>query len=193
MRLIVGLGNSGKKYKRTRHNVGFAVLDKLQTEISKSKYRISKQIPNSNFQTKKKFHCLLFTVDQSLILAKPMTFMNDSGVAVSSLAIHFKLSAADIHIIHDDLDIKLGEYKIQKGKGPRDHKGLLSIYERLGTKDFWHVRVGVENRGKSQIANYGLRIPGKDYVLQKFTDDELSIIKRVISEVADDLMNNALS
>src|SRR4030042_2590907 len=114
MKLVVGLGNPGEKYKNTRHNVGFSVLDKLQTEISKSEFLNSKQIPNSNFQLNSKFQSLV-TIYQSLILAKPQTFMNSSGIAVAKLATFYKIQANNIWVIHDDLDIKLGEYKIQKG------------------------------------------------------------------------------
>ena len=111
--------------------------------------------------------------------------MNKSGDAAGYVKKkHPKLNMNDLFIIHDDLDIKLGEYKIQKGKGPKEHKGLNSVYEKLGSKDFWHVRVGVENRDKEN------RIPGEKYVLQNFEKAEMDIIKKTIQKVAYKLIND---
>src|SRR6185369_4075580 len=117
MRLFVGLGNPGKKYEKTRHNVGWLVLDSLQ-------------IPNTKFEVQKQFNAEVLKIGET-ILAKPQTFMNDSGVAVSAIVNFYKIEPDNIYVIHDDLDIKLGEYKIQKGKGPKQHNGILSIEEKL--------------------------------------------------------------
>ena len=87
-------------------------------------------------------------------------------------------------VIHDDLDLVLGSYKIQKGKGPREHGGLLSIYEKLETKNFWHVRIGVDNRTN----NKEQRTRGEEYVLQNFTDEEKSTIDVVVGNVVKDLI-----
>ncbi len=193
MKLVVGLGNPGKKYEKTRHNVGYMVLDAIASQISNYQNSNSIQIQNLNFQTSKnaKAEYLGFKVGKERIeLIKPLTFMNESGFSVVYARNKHKVSDDKIYIIHDDLDIKLGEYKIQKGKGPRVHKGLLSIYEKLGTKNFWHVRIGIENR-KGVQANHtmrGRRIPGEDYVLQNFTGEELVIINKVAGEVANEMI-----
>jgi len=168
MRLFVGLGNPGKKYEKTRHNTGWLVLDSLQ-------------IPNTKFEFQKHFNAEVLKIGDA-ILAKPQTFMNDSGVSVSSLAAFYKIPASDIYIIHDDLDIRLGEYKIQKGKGPKGHNGILSIEEKLGTNDFWRVRIGIENR---EVEN---KISGEVYTLQEFEEEEIPIIKNVIDEVVKALI-----
>lgn len=181
MKLIVGLGNPEKRYAKTRHNVGFMVLDSLASRIINDQSPNFKQILNSNFQFQKKLDSEVLKYDD-LVLAKPQTMMNDSGKAVAKLATFYKLQTSDIYIAHDDLDIKLGEYKITKRKGPKEHKGLLGVYEKLGTKDFWHVRVGVDNRSADN------RIPGEDYVLQDFKKDEREVINKVVSEVSDKLM-----
>ena len=176
MKLVVGLGNPGEKYEKTRHNVGFAVLDKLQTEISK-------QILNPNFQTQKKFNAEICKMDY-LLLAKPTTFMNSSGITVKKLMVQFKVNLPDLWVIHDDLDLRLGEYKIQLGVGPKLHYGIKSIEGKLGKKDFWRVRVGVDNRSKDN------RISGEAYVLQKFSEDEERSLDGVIKRLVQDLINN---
>lgn len=177
MKLIVGLGNPGGEYKNTRHNTGFLVLEKLKTEITNSKSQIT------NFQTEKKHRAETFKLG-SLILAKPTTFMNESGIAVSSLYKFYKISNSDLYVIHDDLDIKLGEYKIQLGKGPKIHNGLLSIYEKLGTNTFWHVRVGIENREMNGTS----KISGEAFVLQDFSETEKSLINDVIDKAVSEML-----
>jgi PTH1 family peptidyl-tRNA hydrolase len=154
MRLIVGLGNPGTKYAKTRHSVGYMAIDKLLTEIGDR---------------------------PDIVLVKPTTFMNDSGVAVREAFKNSNIKLSDLYIIHDDLDIPLGTYKIQLGKGPKTHKGLLSIYEKLGTKDFWHVRIGVENRADKNIS-------GEAYTLMPFEPAEKEIINGVLDEVCKKLV-----
>jgi peptidyl-tRNA hydrolase, PTH1 family len=189
MKLIVGLGNPGNKYKNNRHNTGFAVLDKLQTETSKSEILNSKQVSNQKFEIQKRFKAEMLKI-KDLVIAKPQTFMNSSGEAVAALATFYKIPAANIYVIHDDLDIKLGEYKIQKGSGPKVHNGLISIEEELSTKDFWRVRIGIENR-HNEIAGNPVRsvkyLTGTDYVLQDFTDDEKKVLDQVIGKVVKEL------
>jgi PTH1 family peptidyl-tRNA hydrolase len=118
--------------------------------------------------------------------------MNESGKAVQSLTSFYKLPTANIFIVHDDLGIKLGEYKIQRGKGPKDHKGLLSIDSALGTRDYWRVRVGIENRKRKFLIfsfQFPRKITGEEYVLQNFTDKELEIINPVIDKIVKDLIS----
>lgn len=154
MRLIVGLGNPGEKYKNNRHNVGHMVIDALK-------------------ETKKEL--------KNTVVAKSNTFMNSSGSFISQMMQKYNISVDDLWVIHDDLDIKLGEYKIQKGKGPKIHNGLNNIYEKIGTIDFWHVRVGVDNRSPEN------RTKGEDYVLEDFGDVELEKLGRVTKEICKKL------
>lgn len=148
MKLLVGLGNPGGKYENTRHNAGYFVVDTLK-----------KMIKNTH---------------REVILTKTLSFMNESGEAVKKLMDRYRVNVDDIYIVHDDLDIRLGEYKIQKGRGPKVHYGVQSIENSLGTKDFWRVRVGVDRR---DLKN---RIPGEEYVLQKFDPDEIKILDNVV-------------
>jgi PTH1 family peptidyl-tRNA hydrolase len=117
-----------------------------------------------------------------LVLAKPLTFVNNSGGVVRELVDRFLDNTSDLWVIFDDLDLRLGEWKIQMSRGPKLHRGLKSIEKHLRTKDFWRVRIGVDNRGVSN------RVPGEVYVLSSFTDDEFLILNNVICKVADELV-----
>lgn len=153
MKLIVGLGNPGSAYVGTRHNAGFLVADALE----------SQKLP------------------KDIVIRKSDTFMNESGSFLKKLTDKYHQSLNDLYIIHDDLDIKLGEYKIQYGRGPKDHNGVGDIEDKLGTKDFWRVRLGVDNRpldGKPL---------GEEYVLQNFTDEERVILDKTVQEVCKKL------
>ena len=182
MKLIVGLGNPGEKYSNNRHNIGFVVVERLLAEITNNQFPISKQIPGS-FQMNKKFNAEMIQTKE-YILAKPQTFMNDSGVAVAAIANFYKIKPEDIYVIHDDLDIALGNYKIAQGKGPKVHNGLSSVIEKIGTDQYTNVRVGVENR---EVRGNG-GIPGVVYSLQDFTDSESKIVDAVIAKIVDELM-----
>ena len=108
--------------------------------------------------------------------------MNDSGLFVKKLKEKYpKMQLSDLYIIHDDLDIPLGAFKIQFGKGPKVHNGLNDIYEKAGTSDFWHVRVGVDNRNPEN------RTEGKEYVLEDFTEEEKLVLNGVIKQICNQL------
>lgn len=183
MKLIVGLGNPGEKYRHNRHNVGFMVLDQLVQ-------RLREPIPPGrdvgsigDWVNSVKFFGDYFQY-KDIILLRPDTFMNESGKAVSSISRFYKVKLDEIYIIHDDLDISLGKYKIQHGKGPQIHNGLLSVDQALGTDQYWNVRIGVENR--EVRGNKG--IPGMVYSLQDFTTEERKIIDGVVEGVVADLL-----
>ncbi|MBI4157517.1 aminoacyl-tRNA hydrolase [Candidatus Woesebacteria bacterium] len=174
MKLIVGLGNPGKKYAKNRHNVGFMAVDKIAEELGVSGWELSK-----GGRTEYSWGRL---GEEDFELFKPQTFMNESGFSLRyAKKKHQNLESADIYVIHDDLDIKLGEYKLQLGKGPKDHRGLESIDGTLGTSNYWHVRLGVDNRDSSN------RIPGEKYVLQDFTKEEAVRVKEIVKRVAQEL------
>lgn len=156
MKLVVGLGNLGRQYENTRHNVGYFFIDKFS------------QMKSTDFISK-----------------KTDVFMNDSGSAVKKFVSQYQSSTvSDLYIVHDDLDISLGKYKIQFGTGPKDHNGVNSVNEALGTKDYWRVRIGIENRP----ALSERREPkGEEYTLQNFTEEERKIIDSVIKEICKKL------
>ena len=136
MKLIVGLGNPGEKYDNTRHNVGFTVLDKIKQELAndaswEKEHKHKAQVIKTTYK------------NIPLLLAKPLTFMNDSGRAVSALSRMHKISAHDIIVIHDDLDLPLGTIKVKKDGSSAGHNGIKSIIESLGTDNFLRVRLGI--------------------------------------------------
>lgn len=148
--LIVGLGNPGEKYKNNRHNVGHIFIEYIKQE-NKSKV----------------FHAI-----------KTAEFMNDSGNAVKKIVTSFKFQVSKgLFVAHDDLDLRLGNFKIQKGTGPKIHNGLRSIEDSLGTKDFWRIRIGVDNRDSDHHGS------GEDYVLGDFTKEENQILKSVFPQI----------
>lgn len=156
MKLIVGLGNPGVKYQNNRHNVGQMAILELQPA----------------------------TRIKGIIIKSSDRFMNDSGTFVKKMMDKYpNIKTSDLYVIHDDLDIPLGVYKIQFGKGPKVHNGLNDIYEKLGTSDFWHVRVGVDNRDPEN------RTKGQEYVLEDFTAEEKLILDRVIKQICNQLVN----
>jgi len=173
MKLIVGLGNPGEKYKNNRHNVGFQFLDylieNLQFSISNNQFPNNIQKPSFKFQ--KHLSSNIYHLSSNVLLAKPQTFMNLSGFAVKKiLTNHQPLTTNHLIIIHDDLDIPLGMFKIQKGTGPLLHNGVESVENALGTKDFWRVRIGVDNR---LLTGY---VDGEVYVLNNFMPKEKKLL-----------------
>ena len=170
MILIIGLGNPEEKYKNTRHNIGFRIVDEFAKTNSFPKFNLSKKfnslISENVFNNKK------------IILAKPQTFMNESGKAVRALTNFYKIKTSDLVIIHDDMDLLLGKIKIIKSRGTAGHKGVESVVKEIGAKDFIRFRIGTQTqKGKP-------RRPVK-FVLQKFNKEEEKIIKKVIKKTAE--------
>ena len=163
--LIIALGNAGKSYVNTRHNAGFLFAGVLKKYLEiKGLY--------SNLEFDKLFNATEYP-SLDLRILEPLTMMNNSGLAVQKY-IHMhegnKFSPS-ILLVHDDLDLHLEEYKLQLSKSPKNHNGIVSVENILGKKDFWRLRIGIDNRDiKSREA-------GLDYVLQKFSDDELTKLK----------------
>lgn len=176
MQWIVGLGNPGKAYEQTRHNVGWMLADALAASL------------NVTWHEQTKWQAVVGRSDK-MGLIKPLTFMNRSGVAVRSVLQFYEKKMLEnqdlpwLFVLHDDLDMRLGTWKIEMGHGPKAHNGLLSVYEHLGTDQFYHARIGVDAREQTAP-----RIPGKDYVLQPFTGSEQQVIEEVISAMVKDLL-----
>ncbi len=179
MKLFVGLGNPESKYSENRHNVGYTAIDTINNTL-KTKYKRKPSISSQKF-----LQSIISDYSPFAVLAKPMKFMNDSGIAVKKLVDAYKIAPHDLYIIHDDLDIALGEFKIQLGKGPKVHNGIKSVEEELGTKDFGRIRIGVDNRDPEN------RIPGDKYVLEDFTEEEKRIINWTLQKIChEELFEN---
>lgn len=162
MKIIVGLGNPGNQYKKYRHNTGFILLDKL------AEGRGLKWKKSSKFESE-------IAECGDFILVKPQTFMNNSGDAVSKIMNFYKISEEDLIVVHDDVDLEFGVVKKQKGKNAAGHHGVEDIIEKIGTKEFWRLRVGIGKPENKQV-------PVDVWVLQDFKDTELENIKNLSIE-----------
>lgn len=169
--IIIGLGNPGSEYTRTRHNAGFAALDFLAHSSD-----------DRDFRADPKFFAELTSVSidgKKTILAKPTTYMNESGKAVRVLLDFYKLEPSALIVIHDDLDIASGTLRITESSRAAGHNGVASIIEHLGTQDFFRIRLGIGR----PVETAGVCIPSHDYVLGRFSDDELTALEKLFSEI----------
>lgn len=175
MKLIIGLGNPDEEYKKTRHNAGFLTVDKIADSIQIPPAPFAK---GGVFSFNSKFNAEIsqgIIDNEKTILAKPQTFMNNSGQAVKAIMDYYKIDLENIIVIHDDLDISLGNYKISKNKNSGGHKGVQSIIDYLGTKDFMRIRIGIMTENK--------KTPTEKFVLEGFSEEEMKIIENVINEI----------
>lgn len=165
--LIVGLGNPGREYKDTRHNIGFMMIDHLAEKIGARGMKVqSKAIVISGLHQERK-----------LILAKPQTYMNLSGQSVQGLLHFYKIPLENLIIAHDDMDIPFGTIRIRPTGGPGGQRGMANTIELLGTKDFPRLRLG--------IGRPPGRMDPKDYVLQGFSKDEIKTMPDLLSRASD--------
>ena len=166
MRLIVGLGNPGARYARTRHNIGFMAVDEIVR-------RHSFPAPKERFKG-------LFAegtiAGQRVMVLKPETFMNDSGEAVGAAARFFKLEPGEVAVIHDELDLAEGKLRVKRGGGAAGHNGLRSL-DALYANDYWRVRVGIGHPGAKELV-----LP---YVLQNFPAEETVWVEALVAAVAE--------
>lgn len=166
MKLIVGLGNPGTKYENTRHNAGFMVIDalskKLGFELDKSKCKAIYAIYNHK--------------GEKIIFAKPQTFMNLSGEAVSSLMHFYNITADDLIVIHDDLDLPVGKLRMRMKGSCGGQNGMRNIIGLLGTSDIKRIRLGISN---------DKQIDTIDYVLGKFSKEDAKLFNEVVDKAAE--------
>jgi PTH1 family peptidyl-tRNA hydrolase len=168
LKLIVGLGNPGSEYRETRHNVGFMVIDALA-----ARWRVSDQ-------WREKFEALQIKTmvgAEPVIIAKPVTFMNLSGQAVAAVAGFYKVDAADVFVVTDDVALPLGRLRARRDGGAGGHNGLKSIIQHLATQAFPRMRVGVgRGDGRRDLA---------DHVLGRFEPDERDTVSAAVLRAAD--------
>ena len=160
MKLFVGLGNPGERYKITRHNVGFMVLDNLIKQSSVEGW-------DNKFNS---FFNKIIIDQKSMILLKPLTFMNISGHAVQKVKNFYGIDPNNIVIIHDDIDLELGKIKLKKGGGDGGHNGLKSIIKLIGS-EFNRIRIGIGRPEKISVSSY---------VLNNFREEEVPLLKKII-------------
>ncbi len=212
MILIVGLGNPGKKYKKTRHNVGYLVVDQINVKCKEQS--VKQQLKIQNFKLDRKFNAEILMREfdgEKIILAKSQTYMNNSGEVVKKIIDYYKINDKDIWMICDDINLDLGQIRVRKSGSDGGHNGLKSIIQHLGTQEFVRFRVGVGSnrivtsnkrqvtsrittsdpssraefttgRSKQQVTS---NIPAEKYVLEKFSKNEDQIIRNSIDKTAE--------
>lgn len=189
---VVGLGNPGPDYAKSRHNAGFMVVDRLVRHLGAGSREVDtldvwEELPTFGVH---RANLLIDTKAIQVQVLKPQRFMNQSGTTLSRYWSFYwkqtwqneRVSLSNrLWVIHDDLDIPLGQSKIQFGTGPKVHNGLLSIYQALGTNQIWHVRVGVDGRLGSRQQT------GQDYVLASFSGEERGLLEEVVDKLLIEL------
>ena len=171
MIIIAGLGNPEEKYGETRHNIGFVAIDKI-----KEKYNFS------DFVFPKNFNSLISEGkigEKRAILAKPQTFMNNSGIAIKKILDYYKISSSSLFVVHDDIDISLGKIKIAKERGPAGHNGVKSIIKEIKTKEFSRLRIGIKPKEKPNDTS--------SFVLKKFNKEEKREIEKTLINLIENL------
>ena len=165
--LLIGLGNPGREYRDSRHNVGFMLVDRIAVRLGARGMKVQSKAITTTATYE----------DRKLILAKPQTYMNLSGQSVQGLIHFYKLPLTNVLIAHDDLDIPFATIRIRPGGGPGGQRGMASTIEQLGTKDFPRLRIGIG------------RPPGRmdpsAYVLQDFTREEIKSLSEILDHAAD--------
>lgn len=182
MKLIIGLGNPGEKYENTRHNVGFWTVEAIARK------------EGAGFSFEKKFNAEVTKArldDRPVVLIKPHTFVNKSGEAVKKAKLFYKAKLEDIVVVHDDLDIEFGNFKMSLGKDSGGHLGVQSIIDNLKANKFWRLRIGTANR-KLTSARHQRTLKAKkelvgDFVLSRFTPTEQVELKKIIKKALERL------
>ncbi len=166
-RLLAGLGNPGDQYSQTRHNIGFDVVDAL---AHRAGCRVNKEKFNAAYTGARMGL-------QDILLVKPLSYMNRSGIPIQKLAAYFKIGIEDIIVVHDDIDLAFGKIKIVQGRGHGGHNGIRSIIDAFGQKACVRVRVGIGRPGTDRSVT--------GHVLGKYTPDEQACLDQVIDDACD--------
>lgn len=185
MKLLVGLGNPGEKYERTRHNLGamliahfFQDFEPVEKTIWDDAKKFKSDIAEIVWQKQRMRNSAASGEPmEKVILAKPKTYMNNSGMAVKLIADYYRIAPEDIWVMHDELDLPIGMLKIRFGGGTAGHHGVESILEKLGTDKFWRFRLGI---GEQQQESHYVVKDAEDFVLGSFTGSESRKIKELV-------------
>lgn len=176
MKLIIGLGNPGKEYIGSRHNLGWQILDALVDEPLQLNKKFNSEILKTSL------------AKQPVLVAKPQTYMNNSGSAVVKISRYYKIPTEDIWIVHDDIDLAFGKLRVGQGRSSAGHRGVESIIQSLGTKDFIRFRIGLRPSEK--------KIDTDRYVMENFSQDEQQALPAIINRIKQAIeysLNNPLT
>lgn len=187
MKLIVGLGNPGAEHEHTRHNLGFMVIEQFLKDFE--------PIKKTQWENSTKFKSDIAEIEWmpkhgklgKVILVRPKTYMNNSGLAVSLISQYLNISISDIWVVHDDIDLPLGSLRIRLGGGTAGHRGVTSVLDQLKTDKFWRFRLGIGHpkrisKIKPQISK--MRKDVDDFVLEPFAHDEQGKVRELIKHAA---------
>lgn len=170
MKIIIGLGNIGKEYEKTRHNAGFMVIDQLAKDLGLT------------WKEDSKLHTLI-AKGSDILLAKPTTLMNLSGHAASAVIHFYKAPISDLTVIYDDVDLPLGTIRVRDKGSAGTHNGMKSIIQELGTSEFKRIRIGIESRGELAPA----KMDTSSFVLSAFTKEESALLNTSIKSAITEL------
>lgn len=165
MKIIFGLGNPGQQYKKNRHNIGFTVVDEVASKLG-IKFKRSFKTPALIAKKSK---------GEVILLVKPRTFMNNSGICVRKVISNYKVPAEDILIIYDDADLALGVIRFRQKSSSGGHRGMSAIISALGTEEISRLKIGISNVKVGELS---------EYVLSDFTDSEQNILQEVTGNAA---------
>lgn len=188
MKVIIGLGNPGKEYAMTRHNAGFLCIDFLKESFGFESFAYDKKMSAD-------ISVGIYN-NEKILLVKPTTFMNNSGVTASTLIQFYKLSPADIIVIHDDLDIDRGTYKITLSSRPAGHNGVTDIIEKLGTQDFFRIRLGIGRplclacKTNKSHTKTDLCTSAHTYVLETFSTEEYALLQTIFPKAKEEIIKH---
>ncbi len=175
--IIVGLGNPSPKYAKARHNTGFMFADffreKFRDDFGFSEWKENKKLQSEISSGRLK--------EKKIIILKPRTFMNLSGEAVQAAKKYFKVRLEDIIVVQDEVDLPLGSWKFSANRSSAGHNGVQNIIDRLGSKNFTRLRIGIDSQGNKNI-------PTEKYVLEKFNSAEIKTVKKAFEESATALL-----
>ncbi len=176
MKLIVGLGNPGEKYENTRHNLGFQAVEHFLKDTQSAKHTVW----SSNKKLKSDIATLEFK-SEKVILAKPQTYMNNSGMAVSLLLKYYKIEPEELWVVYDELDLPVGSMKIRFGGAAAGHHGVESVMESIGTDKFWRFRLGIgASHDKTHVISKQNIKKAKEFVLGGFGTTDLGKVRELI-------------
>ena len=171
MKFIIGLGNPEKKYQKSRHNLGFMVVDELNRRLKIGDWKLEKKFKSLVIEG-------IFN-NEKILLVKPQTHMNLSGQAVKALVDYYKISLEDVWVINDDIDLPLGTIRIKKGAGSAGHRGVQSIIDELGSQDFVRFRLGIRNFPENQ------KPETNDFVMANFRPEEKELLGQTIKKAIE--------
>ncbi|MEA3296055.1 MAG: aminoacyl-tRNA hydrolase [Patescibacteria group bacterium] len=167
MLLIIGLGNPDKKYQKTRHNIGFRIVDAFAEKNNFLDFELNKKLESLISEN--------VLNNEKIILAKPQTFMNNSGKAAQKIVKNLPVKSLKILVVHDDIDIEIGKIKISENRGSAGHKGVQSIIDELKTKNFTRLRIGIRQPNQQRKIT-------EEFVLRNFAQNEEKILKQIIDQ-----------